>query len=135
MKESTEQRLDELTKKMMSSTKLESPSSNFTQNLMAKIEQMELEPKVHKPLISKVAWIFIGVVITGIILYSSFFGLESFGLVDNVDYSIIENNKVTEALSGLSISKTLMYSILLFGVFMLVQMTVLKNYFDKRLQL
>lgn len=135
MKENTEQHLDELTKKMMNSTELESPSSNFTENIMAHIETVEIAPIPSKPLISKGVWILIGLVVTGLILYSFFGGLESTGWFDQINYEgVIENNRLSEAFSGIKISNTVLYSAILFGVFMMIQISILKNYFSKRYQ-
>lgn len=135
MKENTEQHLDELTKKMMNSTELESPSSNFTENIMAHIETVEIAPIPSKPLISKGVWILIGLVVTGLILYSFFGGLESTGWFDQINYEgVIENNRLSEAFSGIKISNTVLYSAILFGVFMMIQVSILKNYFNKRYQ-
>ena len=135
MKENTEQHFDELTRKMMNATEIESPSSNFTYNVMTQIEELEIETVPSKPLISKGIWILIGILITGLILYSFFGGLESAGWFDKINYEgVIENNRLSDVFSGINLSNTVLYSAVLFGVFMLIQVSVLKNYFNKRYQ-
>ena len=135
MKENTEQHLDELTRKMMNSTELESPSSNFTENIMAHIETIEIAPTPSKPLISKGVWIVIGIIVTALILFSFFGNVESMGWFDEIGYNnIFENNLLSEAFSGITISNTVLYSAVLFGVFILIQVSMLKNYFNKRYQ-
>ncbi len=136
MKEHTEQHLDKLAKKVMQSSSLESPSLDFTANVMVQVEASAISHiTVYKPLISKKAWLIISILVIGSLSYGIFgSGLEGLGWFDNVDYSIISNNKVTEAISGITISKTFMYAIGLCGLLFFVQIPMMKHYFDKRLE-
>ena len=136
MKEHTEQHLDKLAKKVMQSSLLESPSLDFTANIMAKVEASATSHvTVYKPLISKKAWLLISILVIGSLSYGIFGnGLESLGWFDSIDYSIISNNKVTEAISGITFSKTLMYAVGLCGLLFFVQIPMMKYYFDKRLE-
>ena len=43
-------------------------------------------------------------------------------------------NKVTEAISGITFSKTLMYAVGLSGLLFFVQIPMMKHFFDKRLE-
>jgi len=134
MKEHTEQHLDKLAKKVIKSSLLESPSLDFTANIMAKIEASATNNiTVYKPLISKSGWLIISILVIGGLTYGIFSsGLEGLGWFDNIDYSIISNNKVIEAISGITFSKTLMYAIGLCGLVFFIQIPMMKYYFDKR---
>ncbi len=136
MKEYTEQHLDKLAKKVMQLSSLESPSLDFTAKIMAKVEASATSSiTVYKPLISKSGWLIISILVIGGLTYGIFSsGLEGLGWFDNVDYSIISNNKVTEAISGITFSKTLMYAIGLCGLVFFIQIPMMKHYFDKRLE-
>ena len=136
MKEHTEQHLDKLAKKVMQLSSLESPSLDFTAKIMAKVEASATSSiTVYKPLISKSGWLIISILVIGGLTYGIFgSGLEGLGWFDNIDYSIISNNKVTEAISGITFSKTLMYAIGLCGLVFFIQIPMMKHYFDKRLE-
>jgi len=136
MKEHTEQHLDKLAKKVMQSSSLESPSLDFTANIMAKVEDLAISHiTVYKPLISKRSWLLISILVIGSLSYGVFgSGLEGLGWFDTIDFSIITNNKVTEAISGITFSKTLMYAVGLCGLLFFVQIPMMKHFFDKRLE-
>ena len=136
MKEHTEQQLDKLAKKAMQSSLLESPSLDFTANIMAKVKDLAISHiTVYKPLISKRSWLLISILVIGSLSYAILGnGFESLGWFDNIDYSIISNNKVIEAISGITFSKTLMYAVGLCGLLFFVQIPMMKHYFDKQLE-
>jgi len=135
MKAHTEQYLDSLAKKAMRSSSLESPSVDFTANLMKQIEQVSIgESITYKPLISKYGWFGIIAILIGLSLYMIFGNVESLSMLEAVDYSVISNNKVTDALSGIKFSKTLMYAIGFFGLVFFVQIPLMKHVMNKRLE-
>jgi hypothetical protein len=135
MKEHTEQHLDKLAKKVIQLSSLESPSLDFTANIMAKVEVSATSNiTVYKPLISKRVWLLISILVIGSLFYGIFGnGLEGLGWFNSIDYSIISNNKVTEAILGITFSKTLMYAVGLCGLMFFIQIPMMKHYFDKRL--
>ncbi|TDJ06678.1 MAG: hypothetical protein E2O67_03435 [Deltaproteobacteria bacterium] len=136
MKEHTEQHLDKLAKKVMQLSSLESPSLDFTAKIMAKVEASATSSiTVYKPLISKSGWLIISILVIGGLTYGIFSsGLEGLGWFDNVDYSIISNNKVTEAISRITFSKTLMYAIGLCGLVFFIQIPMMKHYFNRQFE-
>ena len=136
MKEHTEQHLDKLAKKVMQSSSIESPSLDFTANIMAKVEVSAINNiTVYEPLISKRVWLLILILVIGGMSYGFFGnGLEGLGWFDNVDLSIISNNKVTDAISGIAFSKTLMYAVGLCGLLFFIQIPMMKYYVEKRFE-
>lgn len=136
MKEHTEQHLDKLAKKVMQLSSLKSPSLDFTAKIMAKVETSSTSSiTVYKPLISKSGWLIISILVIGGLTYGIFSsGLEGLGWFDNVDYSIISNNKVTEAIYGVTFSKTLMYAIGFFGLVFFIQIPMMKHYFNRQFE-
>ncbi|KAF2515910.1 hypothetical protein EYY60_01965 [Flavobacterium zhairuonense] len=131
MKES-DKNLENLIDKMMSENTLQSPSADFTSNLMSQIlvvQKAKIKP--YKPLISISTWIFIGVILALLIAYNVFFA----GTQNNLEVGKSYTDKISAIISGIHISKTLLYSILIVPFMILVQVGILKNYFDKKYQL
>jgi O6-methylguanine-DNA--protein-cysteine methyltransferase len=135
MKDHTEQHLDSLAKKTMKFSSLESPSVDFTAKLMKQVESIKIGSSLqYKPLISKFGWFGITAILVGLSIYIMFGNVESSTLLDVVDYSVISNNKVTHALSGIKFSKTLTYAIGLFGLVFFIQIPLMKHLMNKRLE-
>jgi hypothetical protein len=135
MKEHTEQHLDNLAKKAMKSSQLKSPSLDFTSKVMEQIEHVTIgETAAYKPLISKYGWFGIIAILVGISLYMILGNVESLSMLESVDYSVISNNKVTDALSGITFSKTLMYAIGFFGLVFFIQIPLMKHHMNRRLE-
>ena len=110
MQEHTEQHLDKLAKKVMQTSSLESPTKDFTASIMSQIEGVSLAPSTsYKPLISKLGWAAIVMILMGISSFVMFSNLESTSLLEKIDFSFISNNKVTNAVSGITFSKIIMY--------------------------
>ena len=81
MKES-DKNIENLIEKMMAENTLQSPSADFTSNLMSQIlaaEKAKIKP--YKPLISISAWVFIGVALA--ILIVPFMILVQVGVLKN----------------------------------------------------
>lgn len=135
MKDHTEQHLDSLAKKAMKSSSLETPSVDFTANLMKQIEHVSIgETITYKPLISKNVWIGIIASLIGLSIYMMFGNIESSTLFDTIDFSLISNNGIAEAVSKIKISKILTYAIGFFGLVFFIQIPLMKHYMNKRLE-
>ena len=136
MVEDINKHIDSLVEKVVKESSLESPSLDFTSNIMSQIEAVpQNEITVYEPLISKSVWLAISILVIGSLSYGILGnGIESLGWFDNIDYSIISNNKVTEVISGITFSKTLMYAVGLWGLLFFIQIPMMKHYFDKQLE-
>jgi uncharacterized membrane protein len=131
MKES-DKNLENLIDKMMADHTLESPSADFTSNIMSQVLILEkAKNKIYKPLISKSAWVFIAISIIAVVVYSTFFGGTEYNLKFETPYA----EKIAGMFLGIHISKTILYAVLIVTLMILVQVGVLKNYFDKKYQL
>ncbi|SHL66130.1 hypothetical protein [Flavobacterium chilense] len=131
MKES-DKNIENLIEKMMAENTLESPSADFTSNIMSKIliaEEVKIKP--YKPLISISTWIFIGVALALLIIYNVYFT----GTENNLEIGKSYTDKISAIVSGIYISKTTLYAILIVPFMILIQIGILKNYFDKKYQL
>jgi len=131
MKES-DKNIENLIDKMMAEDTLETPSFDFTSKIMAQVlvaEKAKIKP--YKPLISISTWIFIGAALALLIAYNVFFA----GTQNNLEIGKSYTDTISEIFSGIHISKTLLYAILIVSFMILIQVGVLKNYFDKKYQL
>lgn len=141
MNEQTDKYLDQLAKKVMKDVPLEKPSFNFTNTVMSQVSGLNHNKVIaYKPLISKTGWIFILVGIL-ILVFFVLFGNQtsSSGRLNTIDFSMFSNNAVAQALSNFkipsfTISKTLTYAIVLFGVMVCIQIPFLKHHFNQRFE-
>ena len=131
MKES-DKNIENLIEKMMEETTLQSPSIDFTSSIMSQIlvaEKAKIKP--YKPLISTSTWIFIGITLAVLVLYNVFFAETQ----NNLEIGKSYTDKISAIVSGIHVSKTLLYALLIVPFMILIQIGVLKNYFDKKYQL
>ena len=135
MNEKIDKQIEKLVERSMKHQSLESPSSNFTAMVMKQVHALEKgTATVYKPLISKPMWFVIFVVTLLVIIYI-LFGLNTSetGLFNFIDLSILTDNKLSAVFSGFKVSRTVLYSVVLFGVMLFIQVPILKRHFDNRL--
>ena len=135
MKEQANTQVEKLVDKMMKSSALESPSVDFTSQILSKIETLQQSKStVYQPLISKRVWAIIaGVCAVFVVYLFNTTSTESSSWFATIDFSKFTNNRVSESLSDYTFSKTMMYAIILLSVMVFIQIPLLKNYFEKRL--
>ncbi|MBF4515205.1 hypothetical protein IRZ71_02575 [Flavobacterium sp. ANB] len=131
MKENDKE-IENLIDKMMTETNLESPSFDFTSKIMSQVLVSEKSKiKAYKPLISKSAWIFIGICLIALTIYSLYFNTE----ISNFEIVKLYSDKASTLFSGIHFSKNILYALLIVPFMVLIQIGVLKNYFDKKYEL
>ncbi len=137
MKENVDKNIEELTKKMMKDVALESPSFDFTSQVMSQLDAISSnEVTKYKPLISRRFWIVILLAVVGLVGFSIFGGTaETTSWLNKVNLDVISSNRIVDGLSSIVIPKTVVYTIVLLGFVMLVQIPLLKHYFNKRLEM
>ncbi len=135
MSDNIDKHIEKLVNKTMKKVSLETPSLDFTNTVMAQVNALgQSSVTTYKPLISKPMWFAIFAVALGIVLYIIFgTSTNQSGWLNFMDLSVLTNNKFSSALSGFTFSKTVLYSIVLFGIMLFIQVPILKNYFDKRI--
>ena len=129
------EKLETMLEQLLRGDVLESPSANFTHKVMNEvyaIEESSSSVFQYKPLISKRAWWVIAIVFTALIAYiwtSGGASTESSLLysvqLPKFNYSVLDNLKW-------QLTGAFKYGAIFFIIMILVQMTVLKSYFDKR---
>lgn len=124
--------IENLIDKMMAENTLESPSFDFTSKIMAQVLMAEKSKiKAYKPLISKYTWMVICIILLGLVVYASLFSGTEYNLGIEKSYA----EKFSALFSGIHLSKGIMYAFMVVPFIILIQIGVLKNYFDKRYQL
>lgn len=122
-------------KKYLQEIDLESPNSNFTNNIMDTLLQEEKKTVLkNEPLISKKMWFvvygFIAICVW--FLYSD--NTTSSIKFPSVDLSFLNKIQIPNLFDNLSISNTLFYAIAFFTAMVFVQIMYLKNHFNKRFE-
>jgi len=138
MEEQENKSIDVLVDKMMKEVDLKSPSLDFTAHIMSQVEELSsLKTISHKPLISKWMWAIIALIIILLISLSLNVNIIDNGTMswyNTIDFSMLYNNSISQFFNGVTISKTLLYSVILFGGMLFIQIPLLKYYFNKRLE-
>ncbi|WP_242085376.1 hypothetical protein [Aestuariivivens sediminis] len=132
MKDDANNPLDVLIKNLIKEDTIERPSLNFSEAVMSRIEILkENKVTVYKPLISKWGWTVVVSLCVTVLFYVLFFGNQSESMVwfNTLDFSVIG-----DVISGFRLSKVGMYSVLLFGIMFCVQISFLKQHFEKRIE-
>jgi len=124
--------IERLTNKIMRDDELNSTSMHFTNSIMAQVEVLEKQKVAqYKPLISKRIWFLICTVITAISAYLMRYGnWTKSKWMDYFDFNFSLN-----LLPELNFSNTTIYATTIVSVLFLVQIIILKNYFNKRFSL
>ncbi len=120
--------LDKLVETVMTRSKLDMPSSSFTSHVMAEVNSIKTsQVTTYKPLISKTTWVVLAVILIAISVYSI--------TQTTVNEQSLLNNALSRFgnLFELNLSNNIAYVFMLFAVMFLVQLSWLKHYFNKRL--
>jgi hypothetical protein len=129
--EESDKNIEKFIGKIMAESTLESPSIDFTSKVMSQIlvaERSKIQD--YKPLISTPIWIVILGSLISLILYTVF-GNEPYD--SEIGHSYIVNT--ANLFSELHFSKNTIYAILIVPLMILIQIPLLKNYYDKKYQL
>lgn len=133
MDEQQKKELETFVDKVMGETSLESPSPDFTEKLMTKIEvQSQQQVFVSQPLLPRklLTFLFLGFV-GGFIYLLTTYGLDpNQGWFKNIEWNLDFSN-TWRWMEGYSASKVTLYAVLLFGVLFFVQIPWLKRYLDQ----
>jgi hypothetical protein len=130
MKES-DKNIEKFIDKIMAESTLESPSIDFTSKVMSQIIVVEKsKTPYYRPLISATIWITIFGSLIFLILYFAFWNESN---NSEIDHSYVVN--IPNIFSDFHFSKNTVYGILIVPLMIMVQIPLLKNYYDKKYQL
>lgn len=136
MKENIDKHIENLVDKTMKGASLESPSMDFTAQVMSHVSELsQSRITVYRPLISRRFWVVIGIAIFATVIYLFLnTPTNEASWLNSINFEALRNNSISQALSNFTVSKTVMYSVVLFGIMMFIQVPILKNYFDNRME-
>jgi len=136
MEKHFDKKIEELSDRLMKESSLEKLSFNFTDAVMKEVNQVSVSKITeYKPLISKQIWVLIAsalLVVLYIIVDNS--NPSETNLFDVINFNALFEHQFITSFSSITVSKTVMYTIVLFGLMLCVQIPILKNYFDRRLE-
>jgi hypothetical protein len=126
---------DTFAKKYLKEIKTESLSKDFTASLMNKIVLENSKSVINtKALISKKVWVVIFASVLAVVLIPFKASEKSLITMPKLDFSFLEKIQIPNLLENVSVSNTVMYAILFFGLMFMVQVIFLKNHFNKRFE-
>ena len=126
---------DAFAKKYLKEIKTESLSKDFTASLMNKIVLENSKSVINtKALISKKVWFVIFASVLAVVLIPFKASEKSLITMPKLDFSFLEKIQIPNLLENVSVSNTVMYAILFFGLMFMVQVIFLKNHFNKRFE-
>ncbi len=126
--------LEKLTEDLVKDAGLEKPSVDFTFQVMQEIEKINAVEKqpieiVYKPLISKMVWGMLISAFIGFVIVAEYMGLSF------LDVSWLNAYKERMNVNKLELSNIVVYGALSFGVYFLIQLTIIKRNLDKQYSL
>lgn len=127
--------LDFFAKKYINDIESETPSMDFTKNIMANIEATETS-KVFKtePLISKKVWLLLVVTLITSIFYVYKKSSTQLMNLPKIEWGLFSNIKILKAFKNIEVSNVTLYACFFFTLLIFVQISFLKNRFEKRLK-
>ena len=133
MKANEDKQLEKLVDDLMKDAGLESPSVDFTSNVMSKVLASKTsEVTVYKPLISKpVFMVIFGCVLTLFIYLMMNGEKQETGWFSHLKSGLFYTNELPAVFK---VSKIMVYAVVSTTIIFLVQISFLKNYFDKQLE-
>ncbi|RZV62766.1 MAG: hypothetical protein EX254_07325 [Flavobacteriaceae bacterium] len=136
MNDKANNQIEKLADRLMKESSLESPSMDFTSQVMAKVDALaKSDVTTYRPLISKRVWTIVAIVMVASVVYLMFNGANEESILASVDLSVLSENKLTNAFSGLNFSRTIAYAVGILALMMAVQVPLLMGYFEKKLSL
>jgi hypothetical protein len=137
MNENADKLLDDLSRKVIGKSSVESTSVNFTSNVMSHIKAYsKSKATTYVPLISKRIWTLIGLGFSAIVVYVIFKSPDnssSWLKTWSLDSIQLTNLEFGNLLPNPEVSQITMYAIVLLALMLCIQIPLLKHYFNKRM--
>jgi len=129
-----EKKIKDFTKYLMSKIEVDTPSEDFLANVMRSVEvESEIETVIaYKPLISKSVWGLMIVLFLALIVFIITGSTVNHYLIEAIDLKVINDISEIDLFKNIHFSKTFTFSFILFSAFVVIQLFVIKNYFNKQ---
>jgi len=124
--------LNEFTKSVIKEADLETPSANFLQNVMSQIkaESVQNIEVVYKPLISKIGWVFIALIIV-LGFFAALYSGSSTSIFSDIDLSYFNNINFNIDFPDFKFSKIFTFSVMVLAAMVLVQVYGIRHFYSK----
>ncbi len=125
--------INNFAKKYIKEIPTETPTVNFTANLMKSITALETlkTTTVYKPLISKKGWFVIFLAIMAILFIPLNSAKEVLFTLPKFNFSFVEKIRFLGVIENLKISNTTFAITVVFGLLVTIQIIYLKGFFEK----
>lgn len=127
--------LDAFAKKYVQEIDQEKPSLDFTASLMNKIV-LESKSEVFKvkALITKKGWFVISLLVAAVIFIPFNSSEKNVLNLPELDFSFLDKIQIPSLFESFSVSNTVLYAVLFFGLMFFAQVVFIKNHFNKKLE-
>ncbi|MCT4698292.1 hypothetical protein [Tenacibaculum haliotis] len=125
--------LDAFTKKYIKEIDIESPSADFTANLMGILKKENAKIYKPTPLISNKMWSVLVMFLVGSILYVSKGTSVTWMKMPKIDLSYMSSIEMPNLFGNITVSNTMLYACFFFTLMIFFQVHFLKNHFTKNL--
>ena len=129
----TEKQIEKLSEKIMQETSLESPSANFTANIMSQLQETTITI-TYKPLISKTVWALVAACIALAVIFNFNSELSRPEWLDVISIKERFSYSLDSLIPNIEIPKTYLYSMVFLAIFILIQIPYFKYINKKDLQ-
>ena len=130
----TDKEIDEFAKYIVKEASVEKPSEEFVNKVMDTIylENTAVLNTSFKPLISNTSWFVIVLIFASVIGYLLNIETKLPAMFKFIDVSFFKNISSIEIFSKIHFSNTFTLSFIIFSIFVIFQLIVIKNYFNKQ---
>ena len=127
--------LDAFAKKYIKEVKVESPSVDFTANIMSTITNLApiKNTLVYKPLISKKGWFIVFAAVVAVFLIPFRSSEEGWFSLPEMNFSFLEKLNFSGLFENVSVSNTTLYIAITFSALVFIQIFYLKGIFEKQI--
>ena len=134
MKNNVDENIEKLLKKLVQTASIETPSPDFTKNVMSGILASKTKNSIiYQPIISKRGWLLISAAIIGVFTFL-IFHTENASPANQFNFSFLQFDKLLNSLNGLQVSSMTANILLLAFLIISIQVLLLKSYLNKRYQ-
>ena len=130
----TEKNTDEIIKFVIKEASVEEPSADFLNKVMnsVKLENKLSLSNVYKPLISKSAWAVIAFVLVSLNIFILTDSSQNSMKLPNIHFALFDKIASINLFERIHFSDTFTFSFVLFSLLVILQLVLIKNYFNKQ---
>ena len=129
-----DKKIEKFTTFLMNEIDVNTPSDNFVIDVMKSVEVESEKSRliVYKPLIPISVWILIFILFLAVSVYVFTGSTVNYYLISTLDINVLNELSEIDLFKHISFSRTFTFSFILFSVLVLIQLFVIKNYFNKQ---